>query len=203
MIDFEYIKRLQNIENRQGLRAVTKLTNAHINFQNQKMKVCLAVQVLSTSVSNALTFCKSINMDGFENCETTAEFCKNINDVFDILNCRIFNSTSQFSKPLRKNSAHFLLKKIDELTCFIKCLTIDLNNNKFVVDSNRKVGFLGMIICLTNLKYIYDDFIEKDKIKFILSYKLNQDHLENFFWLFAVAEDTTIILLHFSLEVHT
>lgn len=51
------------------------------------MNVRLAAQVLSDSVGDALLYVKSINTN-FEGCEATSEFCKRINNAFDILYSR-------------------------------------------------------------------------------------------------------------------
>lgn len=112
---------------------------------------------------------------GFDNCNATAEFCKNINDAFDILNCRNFHSTSEFSKQLRQETQYLLFEKIDNLKSIFKKL------NKLLTNSNRKTGFVGLIICLMNVKDLYNDYVSTNKLKFILTYKLNQDHLEMFF----------------------
>ncbi|KAF2889223.1 hypothetical protein ILUMI_16950, partial [Ignelater luminosus] len=59
-----YIESIEKLQAREGLRAGTKLTARHINFQNEKMKVSLALQTLSRSVSSALLFCKELNIEG-------------------------------------------------------------------------------------------------------------------------------------------
>lgn len=52
-------------------------------------------------------------------------------------------------------------------------------NNEYLLKSQRKTGFLGLIICLTNLLKLYE--ILKPYILYLLSYKFSQDHLEVFF----------------------
>ncbi|KYQ49628.1 THAP domain-containing protein 9, partial [Trachymyrmex zeteki] len=52
--------------------------------------------------------------------------------------------------------------------------------NVCVLDSPRKTGFLGFIVCLTNLFELFSVLKEKG-ISYLLTYKLNQDHLEIFF----------------------
>jgi hypothetical protein len=56
------------------------------------MKVKLATQLLSRSVSDALTFCKdNLKLDTFQNCSATIEFIQIFNNAFDILNSRKYN----------------------------------------------------------------------------------------------------------------
>jgi len=46
--------------------------------------------------------------------------------------------------------------------------------------SNRKTGFLGIIICLENLINLYK-IINGEDMSYILSHKFSQDHIEIFF----------------------
>lgn len=52
-------------------------------------------------------------------------------------------------------------------------------NNEYLLKSQRKTGFLGLIICFTNVLKLYE--ILKPHILYLLSYKISQDHLEVFF----------------------
>ena len=69
-IDWKYIKSLQEIQEREGLRAGNKLKKAHVYFKQQKMKVNLATQLLSSSVANAIEFAdKDLHLPEFEGSE--------------------------------------------------------------------------------------------------------------------------------------
>lgn len=81
LIKWEYVVMLYEKEQEEGLRAVTKLTSRHIFFQN----VRLASQLLSDSVGDVLLYMQTVDAK-FEGCKATAEFCKIINNAFDILN---------------------------------------------------------------------------------------------------------------------
>lgn len=48
-ISWNYIEALVAHQEKEGLHAVTKIRKRHVKFENEKMKVSLAVQVLSTS----------------------------------------------------------------------------------------------------------------------------------------------------------
>ena len=52
------------------------------------MKVRLAAQVISSSVTDSLKFCQSQNFLGFENCNATTEFLERFDRLFDILNLK-------------------------------------------------------------------------------------------------------------------
>lgn len=110
-IKWDFISLLHKVGMNEGLRAGTKLTTRHINYHSEKMKVKLAAQTLSHSVSSALHFCKECNIPGFDNCEATAEFCLNINNIFDIPNAR----TLCAKNPCRRGLSHenFAARKED------------------------------------------------------------------------------------------
>ena len=66
-----------------------KLTMGHINFEQQKMKVKLAAQALSSSVATAIEYCGEVlKMPQFEGSGGTVKFLRTIDKLFDILNSR-------------------------------------------------------------------------------------------------------------------
>ena len=58
VIDWTYIERLYELQSREHLKCANKLSCAHIFFQNNKMKVKYAAQLLSRSVSLSLKYCR-------------------------------------------------------------------------------------------------------------------------------------------------
>ena len=56
-IRWQYLVELEKLQSREGLRIGNKLKLAHIEFQQQKMKVNLAAQIFSSSVADALLYC--------------------------------------------------------------------------------------------------------------------------------------------------
>ena len=53
-VKWEYIVKLHSLQESEGLRAGTKLTRKHIDWERCKMKVSLAAQTLSSSVADAV-----------------------------------------------------------------------------------------------------------------------------------------------------
>ena len=97
-IYWENIVILQKVQESAGLRCGTKITKKHIMFQNARMNVKLAAQILSESVGVALKFCKQYVPEQFNDPEETALFCSIYNDAFDLLNVR-----SKFCKTKKYN----------------------------------------------------------------------------------------------------
>lgn len=92
-----FIVKLHQFQKEQGLRAANKLTNKHINYQNGRMNVKLAMQTLSNSVYKAFDILMKLNDNSvkskFKDCMPTAKFCLQFNNMTDMLNCK-----NRFSK---------------------------------------------------------------------------------------------------------
>lgn len=73
-IQWVYIEMLEKLQDRLCLRLGNKLSSTHVRFHNQKMKVKLAAQLFSSSVSKSLVCLQVCGERGFENCSPTAEF---------------------------------------------------------------------------------------------------------------------------------
>lgn len=178
-IKWDHIKNLYYKEKKEGLKAATKLTRKHIYYYNEKMNVKLASQVLSSSVSCALTFCETLDSE-FTNVKPTAEFCMIMNNAFDILNCRTKYSKSPFNLALSPSTFDKYLYFTNQFEKYVHSLM--LSSGQKVVDSLTKTGFVGIVWGLKNLMNYYTFLKNKMyEIEYILSYKLSQDHLETFF----------------------
>lgn len=171
-------------------------------YFKEKMKVKLAAQTFSNSVANALEFCsESLNLIEFKGCKPTIIFCKQMNNIFDLLNTRNYLSKDQYKNPIsyknENNIIGIIHKSIKYLTC-IQCETkikVPKTSMAPVINSSRKTGFLGLIICLKSVKNIIYDVLRTKQMDFLLTYKLSQDHLEMFFLLF-IPRAYLITILH-------
>ena len=87
-ISWQFLVEL-HIEDTEGLRLANKLKKTHIKWKQQKMKVNLAAQALSSSVANALEYCvNELKLPKFQGCEATVEFIRMFDHLLDILNSR-------------------------------------------------------------------------------------------------------------------
>lgn len=179
-IKWEFIEKLEALQNAEGLHLGNKVRKAHLNFFKQKMKVRLAVQLLSESVADALLYCEQeLQLKEFEGCHATAHFLKVFNNVFDILNSRSLVAPS-FKKALCEKNFGHTIKYINEAIHYISNLKFE--NNTLIVNSRRKTGFIGLIISLKSSILLYEEIIQKQKLLIYLPlYKTSQDHLELFF----------------------
>jgi hypothetical protein len=190
-IKFEYIKHLYNIQSAINLRLGNKLTKNHIEFHNNKMNVKLAAQLLSNSNADAVRFCIENGISGFQGAEVTVDFLLNFNNAFDKLNarnprgkgskCPIFPYNLQDFREQKTILIEYI-KKIEVISEEKKKLkTKKPKPRKFIVNHSSNTGFLGFIIDLESLFLMAEDVLNTEiaPLRYLLSYKVSQDHLEN------------------------
>ncbi|CAI6370213.1 unnamed protein product [Macrosiphum euphorbiae] len=177
-IRWDYIQKLYQKENCEGLRAATKLTNRHLHYDNEKMNVRLAAQVLSNSVCDALLYLNGSDPN-FEGSLATAEFCLFFNNAFDILNSRKQLSNKPFNNSINENTFQKYSDFLKDFSFYVQGLSFE--DGTKVVHSQRKTGFVGMILAIKNALEYYKILREEGNMTYLLTYKLSQDHLETFF----------------------
>lgn len=181
--DWSVISELYNIEQHATTRMCPRLTINHITPNNfAKMRVNYAVQVLSRSVSSAI---RSIsNLDKFsqknkEHAESTANFIEKMDKLFDIMNSSHVDYKDKYKAPLSKSNTvqkEFLSQMLDYL-----------NNINVVQKINERkktvYAFDGLKQNINGFLQLSESIFTNDSfdISFILTFKFNQDGLENFF----------------------
>jgi len=178
-IKWVFIEKLFEKQNTEGLRAGTKLTKRHLNYRNKKMNVRLVVQILSESVSKALIYCKEIDQPNCGEASATAEFCTMINQAFDILNSRNQFSKSPFNISINLNTINKYEEFSKRFKNYIGGLTFC--NGQKIVDSNRNTGFIVLILSLESAINLFKYLHYNHSLKYLLTYKISQDHLESYF----------------------
>lgn len=180
-ISWRYIEELQRLQQKEGLHLGNKLRSAHIAWEKQKMKVNLAAQTLSTSVADAISFCREyLQLPQFAGSEATCSFIKLIDELFDILNSR--NPLGKFSKaPMKPSNEHKWMPFLDEAYEYISSLS-DISGKPMHL-TKKKTAFIGFLVAITSVKSLYEKYVKGNEspLKYLLTYKLSQDHLELFF----------------------
>lgn len=180
-ISWDYLHKLHNLQQNEGVHLANKLRGAHIDHKKQIMKVRLAAQTFSNSVAEALLFCKNnLETEDFIHSGATIEFIKYFNDIFDILNSRR-RSAYGFKKSISDENFEIVDAKFKEFESYLK--TLRFNDGNLVIKSGRKTGFLGFLICIKALRMFFYQYIniENAPIQYLCTYKMSQDHLEIFF----------------------
>lgn len=186
LIDFEgsqihwsYIESLETLQREEGLRLGNRLTKVHVEWERQKMKVRLAVQTLSSSVADALDFCEFVlKLPQFRGAHATAQFIRIFDRLFDTLNSRSPLARS-YKAPLSSKNAFLWKSFFAEAEQYIKRLRH--SNGQLVIEGLKKTGFVGLLICMDSVRTLFDDLVMTGKLKYLLTHKMSQDHLETFF----------------------
>jgi len=178
-IKWEYFELLEKFQKSEGLHAANKIRQAHIQWEKQKMKVSLAAQTLSNSVADALRFCRTeLALPDFQGSEATEDFIRVFNDLFDVMNSRnVFGRN--LKAPMTLINENQWSSVFEKASTYIKGLS--LPDGTKVVHSRRKTGFLGFLHNLHSLRKMFNDYVRTGRLKYLLTYKLSQDHLELFF----------------------
>ncbi len=86
-IKWDFIKKRHDLPTEEGLHAENMIRKGHIEVHKKIMKVTLATQVLTKSVTDALHFCRTeMNLSQYQDSEYKEEFLLIFNDLFDITN---------------------------------------------------------------------------------------------------------------------
>lgn len=178
-IKWEHISELVKVQQTEGLHAATKIRLRHLQWEREKMKVRLATQTISRSVSDAITFLRDINYPNFSDSQATSDFVLKFNNLFDIFNSRNKFNKYTYKRPMSSQNADHFLDFFSEMQRYIQGLTL---KGRPILDSSRKTGFLGFLICMESLKKMYLNLVEERHVlQYILTYRISQDHLELFF----------------------
>ena len=144
------------------------------------MNVKVAAQTLSSSVADAIEYLMKSGDPQFIDAEGTIKFIRVIDQLFDLLNTR--NAFSKgFKKPLFLHDSARWMSTIEKSTQYL--LKLKDKNGCLMVKHRRKTFVLGFIVSLTSIKDLSMRLLtrEVEPFKYILTYKMSQDHLELLF----------------------
>ena len=179
-ISWEYVLALHRTQQKDVLNLANKLKSKHVQWQNHKMKVSVAAQTLSHSVSAAITFLRNLQVPEFKDSKATSEFILLMNNLFDIL-----NSKSKFGKYTKRP---ITLENFYEIEGY---LMDGIETLKFLKDTAgtpiikgpRKTFILGFTISALSIINISKMLLERTEAPFeyILTYRFSQDQIEMYF----------------------
>ena len=179
-ISWEYVLALHRIQQKDVLHLGNKLTAKHVKWQNLKMKVSVAAQTLSHSVSSAITFLRNLNLPEFKDSRPTSDFILLMNDIFDIL-----NSKSKFGKGTKAPiTAENLLDKEACLRHGIETLqSLKDTAGMPLIKGQRKLFIVGFSVSALSILAISKLLLERSDLpyEYILTYRFSQDQLEMYF----------------------
>ena len=180
-IRWQFIEELHKVQTMDNLFIANKLKMKHIQFHQHKMNVKLAVQTLSSSVADAIDFLREdMKLPQFDGSEKTTQFIRIMDQLFDMLNCK-----SPVGKGLKEpiTLANFEMKKswMMKTMEYIKNLT-DIHGKK-LTSGRRKTPWVGFLCSIQSTIDLCHHLLFRldSPFKYVLTYKLSQDHLEMLF----------------------
>lgn len=157
------------------LKISFKVNSTHLEVaQASRQKVKFATQLFSNSVSSCIKWCVANGKCKSLNALQCAEFIKTVNDWFDIFNSRVSSSSSIFTKKAYGLEYEKQKEVLNNVTQTIKNLRVINRKNllpfqKAIINDNVALDLLFQY-----LKTLYNT-------SYIITNRLNQDILENFF----------------------
>ncbi|KAF0711482.1 Transposable element P transposase, partial [Aphis craccivora] len=162
-----------NLDKNKTLRLAPKLKNIHMELPPfSPMRVCLATQTLSHTVSSGILTLVALNKLRSK-ATYTAKFISFFDSLFDIFNSITYNEPKLLRRPLTKDSCHWeFLKNADKF----------LNNLKIHNKSGKQPPCIkGWRENINALKFLYEELNTEYSIEFLLTRRLTQDCIENVF----------------------
>ena len=181
---WQHLELLHQLQVREGLTLANKLTSQHLEYKTQKMKVRLAVQVISASCASALKYLRINGFPGFEDTLATETLLAEIDRLFDILNSRS-KFGSGYKAAVTRNSAKGKITMLAQTKQFL--LSLEDSNGKKLIETKRRtciLGFCATIDSVVNLiqnLLLSENGINGIRLSYFLTYKLSQDHIETMF----------------------
>lgn len=173
---WSFIEQFFKLDSKHFYRCAPKLTNSHIYPSNfEKMKVKLAVQVLSHTVASGLNVYMSLGaLPGDE--IGTIEVVDKFNKLFDLLNSSATEEKNQFKKVFEGDEGQ--LKYLDEIIQFFKGLKVF---NQTGVDITSKCKFQKCwLVTINGIRKLWEN-LSNVGFKYLKTKRVNSDSLENFF----------------------
>jgi len=180
LVRWSYIEQLYNLDNFSSVKLAPKLKRRHMQTNSfDRMRVYLATQLFSQSVSNALKTMRDNELIDNES-EPTIHFINNMDIIFDILNT---SSLIAQNKPFRsgKNGIQNM-QKLNELTNWVatwkSIRTLPDKNNKLRFQRSPPC-FEGLILTMNGIQMLYAD-LQTESQQFLKTRNIQQDSLEHF-----------------------
>ena len=174
------IKKLFELEKQKLVRLAPKISEKHVEPPPiwGKMKVKLATQVLSHSVSAAIKTYEACN-DFDPSSLGTAEFCSMMNGIFDVLNSNTLLSPCPLKKALSPVASQETYEFIEDAITWLKTWKIC---GKTMENINNRFRFLdGLCLALTVAKCLSFELNEKYGFQYLMTRRICTDNLEGFF----------------------
>jgi len=171
------IRKFYQIDRVQRFRLAPKVTNRHVELPAfSKMKVKLAAQIISRTVAASLeTHAQIIGSSASE----TAEFLMKFNDIFDCMNSSRLCDPNKRKRAICVSADCAQTKYLHSCLEWLSHIRVMNTDGKDVTSSVK--CFDGWRLSIASVLKLSSELRDKHDFKFLLTRRLNQDPLENFF----------------------
>lgn len=178
-IRWEYLVRLNRVQQTEGLHLANRLRNAHIEYKTKKMNVRLAAQVFSQSVAVALDYLRVTGDSRFSGSAATSRFLRHLDQLFDRLNASNPRGLG-LKAPINIGNLAETEQILNDSMEYLLKLKI---GDKLVIHSRRRTGVIGFLTAVRAIASLARDILLRrdDSFTYFLPYKCSQDHIETFF----------------------
>lgn len=170
------IFKIYHSEENQGSAIFEKITDKHLYYDTfDKMRVSLAVQIISNSVAQGIE--KVLDSGIFDDEDEKQEaknsivFLKNMNDLFDILNAKLLTDEN----PLKRGVSSQNIEALIEFSYYVSCIES--------LGASRVFWITGLQQTVNAVIQLVEKKIVTDAGFVLFTRRLNQDALENLFGL--------------------
>lgn len=182
-INWDLIVRLHEKQKQENLNLGNKLTRRHIEWYNKKMNVRLATETISCSIANSLQQLNRDGVVGFEDTETTVEFIRVFDTLFDIMNSKAGHEGKNFKIPICATTKDRIFEYFDYAKAYLMKIKIrEVKNNveiqHSVFKSDSFTPFFGYLHNMTSFKNMFNEYYASEKL---YTFICCQDHIETFF----------------------
>lgn len=146
-IKWDHILKLVEKQLEEGLTLATRVRKRHVNWESEKMKVKLAAQTLSNSVSQALNYLRNTGYEEFQDSAPTAEFVELFNNIFDILNSRNLLKKG-YKSGFSPKTQELIKVYVHKAECYILGSKVSSPTGSSVVQSRKKTVYYVLFLCL-------------------------------------------------------
>lgn len=183
-IEWRYFEELVKYSHNSTYGLTHKITMRHVDFENRKMHVRTAVELLSNSVANSMEYLMKKGVPQFKGAGPTIKFVQIFDKLFDVMNTNRIKSGNVFKSalnPTNKDEVFAFLETAKEYILSLKVRGKNSRRLSLLVESRVKTGFRGYVCNIITVMKLYSKFVELHKMPFLGTYRLSQDHIEMLF----------------------
>lgn len=179
LIKWEFLIALEKYQRENQINLGNKINKMHVQWEKKKMSVRLACETMSNSVADSLELLRNKGVEEFQECEPTIEYFRRMNNIFDILNS-MKETGIAFKRPISPETENEFFTYFDESINYINGLKLSLGGNS-ILKTRSKTPFLGFILDMENFRSFYMEYVRKDILPCLITFRFSQDHLELLF----------------------